>query len=256
MQFSADFVDLKTNFDREGYCFLQGLLSSQELQDLRLHLDQAKSSLQKRSNLNTEGMTFSSNLYRESEALAALCCAPRLDQFLQQIAEQKVWIRWDQMIDKQPGGKEFPWHRDNAYNQLKRPHFQLWIALTEMNKNNGGIWIIPGSHSWDAIQHEKIHNHWTAQDIATDQAKCIIAQPGDAILFSSMMLHKTEQNRTQGIRSSYVVEYMRQQDFDPHIASPYLFLDNGPNWKKRHPSKKVIFKTRSLIPTEERKRTV
>ena len=52
----------------------------------------------------------------------------------------------------------------------------------------------------------------------------IEAQRGDVVLFSSLMLHHTKANVSNDDRWAYVIEYMRSQDYDPHVDAPYLIM--------------------------------
>ena len=152
------------------------------------------------------------------------------------------------MITKSPGGSPFPWHRDNAYNRLKKEHFQFWIALTDMNKENGGLWLIPKSHLEPKIKHTRDKSHWKV-DIDSSDSMCIIAKPGDVLLFSSRLLHKTEVNHSKEDRTAYVVEYMSQKDVDPLVGAPYLFIKNGsPLLLQKHPKSNFLSNYFSLIP--------
>ena len=40
-------------------------------------------------------------------------------------------------------------------------------------------------------------------------------------MFSSLTLHKTTPNTTEGIRWAYVIEYMSVNDYDPEIEPPF-----------------------------------
>jgi ectoine hydroxylase-related dioxygenase (phytanoyl-CoA dioxygenase family) len=136
------------------------------------------------------------------------------------------WVRWDQAVEKGPHSGVFPWHQDNGYNNLYDEHYQLWIALSEMTPENGGLWVVPGSHR-KKIPHRRIGKHMEAEGSARydapDADKVFIkAEQGDVVLFSSLMLHKTYENVTTAARWAYVAEYMRSDCYDPTVAKPYF----------------------------------
>ena len=111
---------------------------------------------------------------------------------------------------------------------MPQPHFEIWIALTEMRKNNGGLWVVPGSHKVRQ-RHRFINSHMVAVDSdrydAVDSGKVFIeADAGDVVIFSSLLLHKTYENTTERARWSYVAEVMKLGDFDPTIKPPYFVL--------------------------------
>lgn len=222
-------------FERNGYIFFPGFLSKSQLVDLQKDIALAQGQITQSSGLNNTGLTFHSNLFRQSAALANFVASDKITRIIEWVCGNKLWVRWDQTITKAPGGHTFPWHRDNAYNKLMVEHYQFWIALTPMNEQNGGLWIVPGSHKKPAIKHLRNENHWEAENV-NEKGQCVIANAGDAMLFSSKLLHKTDINHSQEDRTAYVIEYMKTTDFDPGVAVPYLFVENGQAlWRKKHP---------------------
>jgi len=222
-------------FRNEGFVLIEGLLSSSEIEDLKSQIADAVGKLKEESSLNAEGLVFHSNLFRYNEQLSQWLCSQKIAGEVESLVNAKLWIRWDQQISKMPGGVVFPWHRDNAYNKLKAEHYQLWLPLTEMTEQNGALWLIPRSHKMPRMHHEKIGPHWVTEG-DDSKAICVEAKPGDLVVFSSWLLHKTGVNQTQGPRISYVVEYMKQENIDPGIEAPFLFVQNHqPVWKDRHP---------------------
>lgn len=241
--------ELADSFEKDGYIHLKQYLSPNSLTQCREAIEGAVAQLETESGLNAEGLVFHSNLYRHSEALAQWLASAPLSNLLELLAKEAVWVRWDQQITKQPGGVVFPWHRDNAYNKLKAEHFQCWIPLTEMTPENGALWLQPGSHRWDASEHRKEENHWVA-DCDESQAICVHAQPGDLVLFSSKLFHKTGINQTKNPRIAYVAEYMRQSDFDPGVSAPYLFVSNQhPHWVQKHPKRGRLWRPSNAVIT-------
>lgn len=146
---------------------------------------------------------------------------------LRSVIGPDFWLRWDQTIEKQPGGAAFPWHQDNGYNGLLDQHYQFWIALTPMTKENGGLWLQPGSHRRGVVRHTFQGSH-AFHGGDESQAVFVPAAPGDALIFSSLMLHKTDANTTQDqSRLAYVTEFMRCGDVDPFLEPPYLVVARG-----------------------------
>lgn len=232
---SQDASQWHANFKRDGFLFVKGFFDTQTFAELSESLVAACSLKVEQSNLNSDGLTFYSNLFRLIEELPKLLAHDKLSSLMETLSGSANWVRWDQMITKSPNGVEFPWHRDNAYNKLKKEHFQLWIPTTEMNAQNGGLWVIPGSHQWAKVEHRKVGTHWLAE-VDDNDAHCIEAQPRDILVFSSRLFHKTKVNTTPFDRTAYVVEFMKQSDFDPGIEAPFLFINNGvPVWKEKHP---------------------
>jgi ectoine hydroxylase-related dioxygenase (phytanoyl-CoA dioxygenase family) len=137
-------------------------------------------------------------------------------------------VRWDQAVAKGPHSGVFAWHQDNGYNRLPQQHYQVWIVLSEMRADNGGLWLVPGSHK-RRLRRERVANHFAAvgsdrYDDPDSGRLFIEADAGDVVVFSSLMLHKTYENVTEQARWAYVAEVMRLGDFDPTIAPPYFVV--------------------------------
>ena len=176
--------------------------------------------------LNKGSLTFYSGVYAQSKKLQAFVSQPKVVDFLKQVIGPNFWVRWDQAVAKGPGAATFPWHQDNAYNGLKDGHYQLWIALTKTTTDNGGLWLVPGSHKQQDLPHKKVGNHMVYQGKVKDPV-FIEANPGDIILFSSYLLHSTTPNITQDTRLAYVVEYMSLDHLDPGVRAPYLVVSRN-----------------------------
>ena len=193
-------------------------------------------------------LVFRHRLFFKSEEIQQFISQRRLIDVLTPILGPDLWVRWDQAIYKGPGGGEFPWHQDNAYNRLKDEHLQVWVALTKMDRDRGGLWLQEGSHRYGVVPHEVVGTHLSYPD-KLGKAVAIEAEPGDLVLFSSLMLHSTGPNVTQDSRLAYVIEYMSMDSYDPYIRSPYfLAARNG----EPHPEFVRFFRGR-LSPANQLK---
>ncbi|MBK8100698.1 MAG: phytanoyl-CoA dioxygenase family protein [Planctomycetes bacterium] len=216
----------KRQFDEQGYTLQRGFLSPEEVAALLAALREAQQAAAD-SHLDRHGMTFKHNLWRFSPKLRDFLASPKIVHFLRDVAGPDFWIRWDQTIEKKPGGAAFPWHQDNGYNGLLDMHYQFWIALTPMDVDNGGLWLQPGSHKLGKIPHSYDGSHAFNNG---DETKAVLlpAQPGDALVFSSLMLHKTNANITKDrSRLAYVIEFMRLGEVDPFIEPPFFVVARG-----------------------------
>ncbi|MCP9820357.1 phytanoyl-CoA dioxygenase family protein [Synechococcus sp. Cruz-9H2] len=204
-----------------GYVVVRGLFGSQEIKALRACLDIAQTRKPGEDWLTKDKMVFRSNLFQRSTALQAFISQPRIVDLVSTLIGPDFWVRWDQMVNKLPGGGEFPWHQDNAYNNLLTAHCQLWVALTPINLDMGGFWVQPGSHRQGLLQHRFIDRYAVFAGEVMNPV-LIEAEAGDVILFSSYLLHSTSVNISQHERCAYVVEFVPSRDIDPYIRSPYF----------------------------------
>jgi ectoine hydroxylase-related dioxygenase (phytanoyl-CoA dioxygenase family) len=214
-------------FDAQGYVHVPGFFTEDEIGRVRDEIERTGQTLERQSRLNAGSMIFLNNLHRQNQLLQDFVCQDRLVAFLAEVMGPDFWIRWDQCVCKGPGAPEFPWHQDNAYNTLKDPHFQLWIAVSPTTADNGGLWLAPGSHKRGLVPHHKRGTHQVADETPADPV-LIEAARGDIVLFSSLMLHYTGPNVSTNHRWAYVVEYMKSEHLDPYVESPYMIVaENG-----------------------------
>jgi ectoine hydroxylase-related dioxygenase (phytanoyl-CoA dioxygenase family) len=174
--------------------------------------------------LDRAGLTFHSNAFRSSPWIRDFLAQPRLVSLIGEIGGPNLWVRWDQAVVKAPGGTEFPWHQDNAYNRLRVEHFQLWVAITSGTSENGGLWLQPRSHRRGLLPHVARGTHMVYEGPHAE-AIPIEAEPGDVVLFSSLMLHRTLANQSRDEhRWAYVAEYIKLEDWDPWVDAPYFVV--------------------------------
>lgn len=215
-------ASLREEFKERGYVKIPGFFSAGEIISLRRDIADAATRLEGPNNLDRNNMLFYSNLFKKSAAIQSFVSQERIINLICSLAERDLWVRWDQCVAKAPGGAEFPWHQDNAYSRLKDEHCQLWIAVTDMTLENGGLWVQPGSHKhlWP---HKRVGNHLACTVTPGEETFCE-AKMGDVIVFSSKMLHRTKKNNSASDRWAYVIEYMSQDHYDPIVEAPFFIV--------------------------------
>jgi ectoine hydroxylase-related dioxygenase (phytanoyl-CoA dioxygenase family) len=213
-------------YDEQGYVIGRGMFSVPEMQRF---IDEVKGAEHTRTgseSLDVGTMRFYSNLFYTNPEIQKFITQPALIDFIAPIIGPDLWVRWDQAVAKGPNSGVFPWHQDNGYNRLPTEHFQIWIALSEMTPENGGLWVVPGSHK-KQLKHRPVGRHMEAvgseaYDAPGADKVFVRAECGDVVLFSSRTLHKTYENTTDRARWAYVAEFMRTSDYDPTVRRPYF----------------------------------
>lgn len=223
-----DAAAAQAHFAERGYWIARGLFSRDEMQDVIGEIQGFGENGGRGEVLDRGAMRFYSDLFHKSARVRAFLAQERLVAAVCAIAGPDLWVRWDQAVAKGPDSGVFAWHQDNGYNRLPQQHFQVWVALSEMRRDNGGLWLVPGSHHRH-IRHRQDGRHFAAEGSeiydADDAPKVFIeAEAGDVVIFSSLTLHKTYENTTDRARWAYVAEVMRLSDFDPTVDPPYFVL--------------------------------
>jgi hypothetical protein len=119
------------------------------------------------------------------------------------------------------------WHQDSTYWGLSKPDVvTAWVALSESNKSNGAMQVVPKTHLLDQIPHRDTfseHNLLTrGQEVAVEidesQAVSIELEPGEMSLHHVRIVHgsppNTSDKRRIGYAIRYIPTYVRQLEGD------------------------------------------
>ena len=112
-----------------------------------------------------------------------------------------LWATY--FFNKEPGGKEIPWHQDLNYWPLEPLiNISAWIAVDEATLENSCVQLIPGSHR-KAVPHIATPHEAEFEEMADpnyfDASHAIPMEllPGEFFLFNEKTLHYSDKNRSQ-----------------------------------------------------------
>ena len=97
-------------------------------------------------------------------------------------------------------GSEKPWHQDAAYFRVSDPALiaGVWIALDPALRENGCMEVVPGSHLGGPVAHRHENDFNRCRIVPTrvqaERRVAVEMQPGDALLFHSLLHHYTAPN--------------------------------------------------------------
>jgi phytanoyl-CoA hydroxylase len=138
---------------------------------------------------------------RDAPALEMAAMNRRLHALLDQLLGEGRVLFQEMALVKPPHiGTEKPWHQDAAYFRLTDPGLivGVWIALDPALRENGCMELVPGSHLHGAMphQHENDFNRCriVPQHVRAAERIAIEMQPGDALIFHSLLHHYTAPN--------------------------------------------------------------
>jgi ectoine hydroxylase-related dioxygenase (phytanoyl-CoA dioxygenase family) len=128
------------------------------------------------------------------------------------------------LMQKEPKvGGAWEWHQDYGYwykNQFMFPDqlISIMVALTAANKENGCLQVIKGSHKLGRVNHgfsgEQVGADMTMVNNALQTMELVYCelQPGDALIFHSNLLHRSEANLSDHPRWSIISCYSSQSN--------------------------------------------
>jgi phytanoyl-CoA hydroxylase len=124
------------------------------------------------------------------------------------------------------------WHQDEDYIPTRdRSLIGAWIALDRATVENGGLWVIPGSHRhgilWEQVWHgdRRFDCAWESRGFPYTDADAIPVEveAGAVVFFHGYLLHRSLPNRAPAgtFRRALVNHYMSGESLLPwHHPKP------------------------------------
>jgi ectoine hydroxylase-related dioxygenase (phytanoyl-CoA dioxygenase family) len=119
-------------------------------------------------------------------------------------------------------------HQDWRSMQGSLNSVVIWVPLIDINSDLGALEILPGSHKLGLIT-DKIHHGFGMVRLNDDQNKSLLTvevKKGDALLFSSFLVHQSGNNITDSPRWSAHFRYndLAEPSFiERSFAHPYIY---------------------------------
>lgn len=159
-------------------------------------------------------------------------------------------VMWASALFCKPAatGLEVPWHQDGQYWPIRpRATVTVWIALDDVDRGNGCMRVIPGSHRMGEFSHDVssredlvLNNVVNDPRLDLDRARDIELKAGEVSLHDVDIVHGSQPNTSGRRRAGFAIRYMPatslyDRNIDPGAASatvPLTFADR-PIWLVR-----------------------
>ena len=113
-------------------------------------------------------------------------------------------------------GLGFPWHQDKWYfnHQFKTgTTVATWTAIDAADKENGCLYVIPGSHKHEVHEHKELEGPQQgefrqAQGVTDEDGVAVAVPAGAVIWFNSQILHKSTDNHSLRFRRANIAHYI------------------------------------------------
>lgn len=131
---------------------------------------------------------------------------------------EEVYHYHHKLMLKEPRvGGAWEWHQDYGYwynyGCLAPRMISCYVAIDRANQANGCLQIIPGSHHLGRLDHGKVGGQ-TGADPARIEAilkrmplEYAEMEPGDGLFFHGNLLHRSDRNRSENPRWSFICCY-------------------------------------------------
>ena len=237
----TDIEQALADFDRDGYYVARGLFSADEVRALVELIDHslnpALAPVEFEADVHYPGAPVSRTApggqtpRRLLHAFGRDSLFQKVGRHPQVVALLRALMRAEKIrlsqnhhncvMTKHPGFSSVTsWHQDIRYWRFDRRELvSTWLALGPETRDNGGLLVIPGSHTLDFEPGQFDASLFLRTDLETNDAllaKAVVVDlhPGDMLLFHSRTLHAAGQNETDMIKRSLVYTY-RAEDNQP-----------------------------------------
>ena len=144
---------------------------------------------------------------------------------------------------KEPDKKSFvSWHQDGKYQGWKPYNYiTAWLAITDVNEENGCMRMWPGSHKENFKEHKDTFDDdnlltrgQTIENVSMKETVPILLKPGQLSLHHPMTAHGSGPNISKNKRIGFVIQSYIGTNVDQLIGKTYVQQARGNDEFKYH----------------------
>jgi len=163
--------------------------------------------------------------HKISQAMHDALAQPAIVDVLGEVIGPNVKCMQSMLFIKHAGKPGQAWHQDEFFIPTRdRSLAAAWIALDDAVRDNGALWVLPGSHRpgvlWPMAPHDRsdeFDQGHQARDFPFDESGAVLCEvpAGGVVFFSGYLLHRSFRNRSDGFRRALVNHYMSAESLLP-----------------------------------------
>jgi hypothetical protein len=170
--------------------------------------------------LSVEEVNNSHFLGRDNEHAKTLARDARMLALIEGLVFPGIRLFSAKVISKAPSDRRMVchWHQDEAYWHQAWPserRLSLWIPLADVDRENGCLRVVPGSHRGPLLPHDPrtARDHGACRLSFADgsaelpDAVDVPISAGSLIIFSSMLQHSSLGNARPSHRRAFILTY-------------------------------------------------
>lgn len=225
----------------KGWCVVEGVFNAEEIDRIvelamqisQREMDADSSYIADRSQNGAEVLPRKiGGPFGKHETFRAFSLDRRLRALVTDLLGDEALLATDQIFMKPPRfGSAKPYHQDNAYF-LCTPADGVttaWIALDDVDKENGCMRYIDGSHREPILPHEPIpgeeHNKVPPVElIDLTRESLALVRKGGVVFHHSQCLHTSHRNESDRWRRAYATHWVTAavEAESPVVANAYF----------------------------------
>jgi len=212
------------SFEREGYLIARKLFSINELLPLADHFDGlARAGLKIERHWHPDSSAEDPllrfprvmNPHRFHEPSRKIQLDKRLRHVLAQLYGEEPLAAQSMFYFKPPGARGQALHQDNRALQAKPTTcMAAWIAIDPATPGNGGLFVVPGSHTMELVcphlADRRVSGTSHALDVPEGMELVPVGlDPGDVLFFNGSLIHGSWPNEHSTLwRRAYILHYV------------------------------------------------
>ena len=169
---------------------------------------------------------------------------PKMLDVVQSIIGPNILVAGTTLFIKEPEQTGFiSWHQDAKYNGLKPYNWvTAWLALTEVNVDNGCMYMWPGSHIDGEREHKDtfgkdnlLTRGQTVANVPDNETVAIELVPGQLSLHHPWIVHGSGHNASKKRRVGLAVQSYLATEVEQVHGETYVQLGRGVDECNHHP---------------------
>ncbi|HXH19954.1 MAG TPA: phytanoyl-CoA dioxygenase family protein [Chitinophagales bacterium] len=145
-------------------------------------------------------------------------------------------VLYENSLVYKPKGKNnaVPWHQDFINRRNEPIKYVAWIALDNIQRENGAMKVIPGSHKkgflpWYRVRGAAYHDLVKREYVEEDKAIYTELEAGDVMLFHQLLLHSSDLVASDKPRRAFRVSYQNLENLSMPRGVPIVFRGCRPS---------------------------
>lgn len=220
----------RAQFHRDGYLIVRNLFSSSEVATIRdtfMELN-AEGPIPGLSEINTnysptDPLSFYPRMmhphrhpeYPVGDLSMRYMLDKRVEAVLTDLFDEEAIASQSMFYFKPPGARGQDLHQDNYYLRVKPGTcIAAWTAVDDVDMENGGMVLVPGSHELDIFCPERADNSqfFTTDHVDVPEDKEVVPavmKAGDVLFFNGSVIHGSYPNLSQDrFRCAFICHYV------------------------------------------------
>lgn len=235
-------------YNENGFVQVDGMLTEEELEELRQYLEEAMRSeggksvfTDRKDGLYYRVLNQKVNTWRDHGGMGKYSFHPRFAQAaLELTGAREIRVFHDHALWKMPGdSKPTPWHQDTPYWPVNEPEagmMSIWIALDDVNEDNGCMAFVPKSHKVGKLtgisflEPQNIFDYVEGDRLEDRRPVVVPLKAGSCTFHNGLTFHYAHANVTDKPRRALAIIYMPDRitySGKPHPVTDGLGLEPG-----------------------------